>query len=168
MVVKIKNLKEGTHVFNLDEPVEKFELEDPFFDNLKISLKLQKLHNQIFLETKLLIKARFECDRCNSIFISNLETDYKMVYLFGNNPSDHESDNITYLPLDASEIKLDGDIRDYAMLAIPMKKLCKEDCKGLCPECGKNLNEGLCSCKIQVGDPRWLPLSELKNKIDTN
>ena len=40
-------------------------------------------------------------------------------------------------------------------LGIPMKVLCKEDCKGLCPICGQDLNEGQCDCETDSGDPRW-------------
>lgn len=43
-------------------------------------------------------------------------------------------------------IELDPDIREEIMVDYPMKPLCKSDCKGLCPKCGKNLNEGGCSC----------------------
>jgi len=169
MLIKINNLAEGTHLYKLDEPIESLGLEEPFVDKVEINLSLQKLHNQIVLETELQLHAHFECDRCNSDFNSTLETKYQIVYLFGNNPDeDGDSLNVTYLPREASEIVLDDDIRDYALLAIPMKKLCKDDCKGLCPECGKNLNEGSCDCKNHEVDPRWLPLLDLKNKIITN
>ncbi|HAB54208.1 MAG: hypothetical protein A2315_08615 [Ignavibacteria bacterium RIFOXYB2_FULL_35_12] len=169
MLIKINNLKEGTHLYKLDEPIESVGLEEPFFDRVHINLSLQKLHNQIVLETELQLNAHFECDRCISDFDTNLKAKYQTVYLFGSNPDeDNESLNVTYLPADASEIVLDDDIHDYALLAVPMKKLCKDDCKGLCPECGKNLNEGSCDCKNHEVDPRWLPLQDLKNKIDTN
>lgn len=169
MVIKINNLKEGVHQYNLDELVENLGLEEPFTDKVNVDLNLQKLHNQVVLETKLNFKVKFECDRCSEDFNSTLSANYKMVYLFGNNPDEkEESLNVVYLPLDASEIKLDEDIHDYAMLAIPMKKLCKEDCKGLCPHCHKNLNEEACSCDNQEMDSRWMPLKDLKNKIGNN
>ena len=46
-------------------------------------------------------------------------------------------------------------------LSIPMKVLCKEDCKGLCPNCGQNLNEAACSCNLKEPDPRWDALKGL-------
>lgn len=49
-------------------------------------------------------------------------------------------------------------------LALPVKPLCKPDCKGLCPECGKNLNEGACGCVLDNGDPRLAALRQLKVK----
>ena len=50
------------------------------------------------------------------------------------------------------------------VLAVPMKNLCSEDCKGLCPKCGKNLNEGLCNCNEENIDPRWETIQKLKSK----
>ena len=169
MQIKIKNLSEGSHYYDLVEPVESVGLEEPFFDEIKINLALQKLHNQVILETKLNLNAHFICDRCASEFDSVLKSKYQIVYLFGQNPNnENDSLNVVYLPLDAAEINLDEDIHDYALLAVPMKKLCKEDCKGLCIECGKNLNEDSCNCAKNDIDSRWLPLQELKNKIDNN
>ena len=55
-------------------------------------------------------------------------------------------------------------VRQYALLAIPMKPLCKEDCAGLCPFCGQNLNRGPCGCPTKAADPRWSELSKLKKE----
>ncbi|MBA7702716.1 hypothetical protein ES703_111486 [subsurface metagenome] len=52
-------------------------------------------------------------------------------------------------------------IRQYALLAIPMKPLCRGDCAGLCPNCGHNLNQGPCDCSPQDKDPRWSVLRKL-------
>jgi uncharacterized protein len=55
-------------------------------------------------------------------------------------------------------------VRQYALVAIPMKPLCREDCAGLCPNCGHNLNLGPCGCPSRVADPRWAELSKLKKE----
>ncbi len=52
-------------------------------------------------------------------------------------------------------------VRQYTLLAIPLKPLCREDCAGLCPTCGKNLNEGPCDCPPVDIDPRWAVLKKL-------
>ncbi len=52
-------------------------------------------------------------------------------------------------------------IRQYALLAIPMKPLCGQDCAGLCPTCGHNLNQGPCDCLPQQADPRRSKLNKL-------
>ena len=52
-------------------------------------------------------------------------------------------------------------VRQYVLLAIPMKPLCRQDCAGLCPTCGHNLNQGPCHCPSQQVDPRWAKLRKL-------
>jgi uncharacterized protein len=55
-------------------------------------------------------------------------------------------------------------IRQYALLVVPMKPLCREDCAGLCPDCGHNLNLGPCNCPPHALDPRWTILTKLASK----
>jgi uncharacterized protein len=55
-------------------------------------------------------------------------------------------------------------IRQYSLLAIPMKPLCQEDCAGLCPTCGVNLNQTSCNCQPKPVDSRWAKLSNLINQ----
>ncbi|MFN3694656.1 MAG: YceD family protein, partial [Ignavibacterium sp.] len=70
-------------------------------------------------------------------------------------PEDTEDINITYIKRETDKIDFDNDVREFAILAIPMKKLCKEDCKGLCPRCGADLNFEQCTCPKEEIDPRW-------------
>ncbi len=53
-------------------------------------------------------------------------------------------------------------VRQYALLAVPMKPLCRKDCAGLCVTCGKNLNQGKCACPPEKIDPRWSKLADFK------
>lgn len=168
MIIKISNLSEGVHSFDFNEDVKEIELDEPFFGNALVNVKLNKLHNQIVLEADVSVKAKFECDRCTADFDSVLKTNYRMVYLSGIKPDGNDDANVTYLKADSDKISLDADVRDYALLSVPMKKLCKEDCKGLCPNCGKDLNKGDCGCTNGKADDRWQPLMELKNKIINN
>jgi uncharacterized protein len=89
-----------------------------------------------------------------------------MVYLFRVNfdESESEREEVVYIHPGTDKIDLDKDIRDYALLAVPMKQLCSDDCKGLCLKCGKNLNEGLCDCTEEIIDPRWEAIQKLKTK----
>ncbi|HKI79320.1 MAG TPA: DUF177 domain-containing protein [Ignavibacteriaceae bacterium] len=166
MIIKIANLSEGNHEIRFDESIENLGVEEPFHGNCKVDVELSKANNQIILKADLSLNANFECDRCGIEFGSPVNSKYQMVYLFGNRPDGAEDANLTYLFPDADKIDISNDVRDYALLAIPMKKLCKEDCKGLCPKCGKNLNEGNCNCSNDETDPRWKPLMELKNKLN--
>jgi len=62
---------------------------------------------------------------------------------------------------------LEDVLREQVLLAAPVKLICREDCKGLCPQCGVNLNLGTCNCQQRSGDPRWAALGELKNKLQS-
>jgi uncharacterized protein len=53
-------------------------------------------------------------------------------------------------------------LAEQVLLAIPMKTICRSDCKGLCPHCGTNLNSDECRCESHAGDPRLAPLARLK------
>ena len=61
---------------------------------------------------------------------------------------------------------LEDVLREQVLLASPVKLVCREDCKGLCPQCGTNLNVETCNCQ-QPDDSRWAALSELKNKLQS-
>jgi uncharacterized protein len=61
------------------------------------------------------------------------------------------------------DLDLTEAIRQYIVTAMPMKPLCKEECAGLCPTCGKDLNLGECGCHQEEIDPRWSELLKLKN-----
>ncbi len=59
-------------------------------------------------------------------------------------------------------ILLEDFMREQVLLSVPIKTVCREDCKGLCPYCGKNLNIETCSCKVEPKDPRWDTLKSFK------
>jgi uncharacterized protein len=59
-------------------------------------------------------------------------------------------------------------LREQFQLALPMKPLCAESCRGLCPECGANLNRAECGCRPTWVDPRLAPLKELLNREKEN
>jgi uncharacterized protein len=61
---------------------------------------------------------------------------------------------------------LEDALREQVLLAVPLKVICRENCKGLCPHCGKNLNVEQCSCGEPLEDPRWSALREIRDKLD--
>jgi uncharacterized protein len=63
-----------------------------------------------------------------------------------------------------SELDLSGPIREEVFLAIEPYVVCDPECKGICPGCGTNLNEGACACRGEELDPRWDALRKLKEK----
>jgi uncharacterized protein len=63
---------------------------------------------------------------------------------------------------------LEDALREQVLLALPIKAICREDCKGLCPHCGKNLNIEQCSCAEPMEDPRWSALKEIRGKLENS
>jgi len=61
---------------------------------------------------------------------------------------------------------LEDVLREQLLLALPLKVTCREDCKGLCPQCGKNLNQEQCSCSTEVEDPRWAALKDVRSRLE--
>ena len=60
---------------------------------------------------------------------------------------------------------LEDVLKEQILLALPVKQLCGADCKGLCPQCGKNLNVESCDCVAAMADPRWLALEDIRKKL---
>lgn len=56
-------------------------------------------------------------------------------------------------------------LKEQVLLAVPVKAVCREECKGLCPHCGKNLNAETCNCAQEAPDPRWSALKDLRDKL---
>ena len=166
MKIKISSLKDGEHEFRFEEDIRKLDLEKPFVGKYYTKVNLSKYLNQLVLDAATSVKAELECDRCAKIYSTQIESRYKMVYLHDQPEGQDDLVDVTYITRDTDKIDITEDVRDYILLAVPMKKLCNEDCKGLCPRCGKNLNDGQCSCSPEEVDNRWKPLLELKNKLN--
>jgi len=59
-------------------------------------------------------------------------------------------------------LELEDILREQILLALPMQRVCGEDCKGICPVCGKNRNQSACECTVHAGDDRWGALRKLE------
>lgn len=103
------------------------------------------------------VQVEKSCDRCGKLTANNLTVVIERVA--ANELAGEEDDEILFLPdekLDLYELCF-GEI----LLSLPMKHLCSEDCKGICFNCGKNLNEGSCGCVTKSIDPRLEVLAKL-------
>jgi len=163
MVIKISGLADGINEFSFAGTVNELKLGTPFIGKYTMFITLDKSHSQLVATVTMKITASFECDRCSKDFITEIASDFRHVYLFGVEPIDSESvDEVSYLPFETDKIDLSKEIFDYAYLNIPMKKLCNENCKGYCPVCLTDLNEGVCQCKNETTDSRWDTLKNIK------
>lgn len=99
------------------------------------------------------------CDRCTRQIEKHCQYKFSHVLVL----SLEEDDEEHYVEVQDYKLDLDELIRADILLELPTKFLCRDDCKGLCPVCGKNLNEGPCNCNTHQVDPR---LEVLKTLID--
>ena len=107
------------------------------------------------------------CSRCLEPFVLPVATDFDLRYVpraenTGEGEEEVEEDDLSTAFYDNDEIDLRHLVMEQFQLVLPMKPLCKEDCKGLCPTCGTNLNTGTCDCHAQWSDPRFDALKQLK------
>ena len=168
MKIKIPGLENDTYNYDFEADIEKIDLTEPLFGKYNTNVVLNKFDDQIILEALTTAGANFICDRCGTAFKQTVKSKYKMIYLLRSIEGAEEEINITYLSPDTHIIDISKDVRDYMILSIPMKRLCKEDCKGLCVKCGTDLNKKLCDCNDDEIDDRWKVLMELKNKLNKN
>ena len=101
------------------------------------------------------------CRRCLTDASAHVAGDEHIIFV---DAEDEEADNPDVYPLDprADEIDLRQALREQWLLSVPAFVLCGDDCKGLCPTCGADLNAGVCTCPPQESrDPRWDALRQL-------
>lgn len=75
-----------------------------------------------------------------------------------------DDDDLDVVFVEGDNLDTDPILMEQLQLNVPMAVVCREDCRGLCPECGTNLNLGSCSCPRSAVDPRWRALEGLKTK----
>jgi uncharacterized protein len=103
-----------------------------------------------------------ECRRCLTPVAAAVTADADA--LFTRDPEAREDPDAYPLAPDATEVDLAPAVREEVLLAVPRFLLCREDCRGLCPRCGQDLNAGPCGC-APAADPRWRVLETLKDKL---
>ncbi|MCL6098164.1 MAG: DUF177 domain-containing protein [Bacteroidetes bacterium] len=127
---------------------------------------MDKSPHQIVLDCDLLLHTKLICDRCTQEFNSDLTNHFQISYLFSKESQKVDDFNFKFLSPVQDKIDITSEIFEYAELSIPMKTLCRDDCKGLCPKCGTNLNLKKCSCKNEKMQDVWEPLKKLKDKLN--
>jgi uncharacterized protein len=166
MKIKIKNIEDGVHLFHFEETAESINLDSPFCDTIKVNCKLDKSQRQFVLTCDLNVPTNFECDRCSKSFKSELSKNFKLFYFFDKTNFDNDDANSFYLSPEEDYIDIKSEVIDYALLSVPMKVLCSEDCKGLCAGCGVDLNTENCKCSKEEVRPEWEELLKLKDKLN--
>jgi len=119
-------------------------------DKVQLELEIYNTEDSFLVQGTLEAELILSCSRCLQKYSSTIKLDISEDVM----KSEME---------DEEELYLDDIIVDNIILSLPMKSLCSEDCKGICPQCGQDLNEGECDCEIETVDPRLAKLKEFYN-----
>lgn len=165
MIINLSNLTEGIHNFNGKDKAEAIGLnKNNFPEYVSTEATIDKRGLNYYLSFISTVSGKFQCDRCLEKFTKEIIAKSQIIYTEDYGLIDGEDKSeILYLNPGKEEICISEDIRQFVILNIPAKLLCNENCKGLCPNCGENLNISKCSCKEELIDPRWEKLKKLKN-----
>ena len=142
--------------FSMDLSQEEFFGTYPVSRPVEVSGTVKNVADMLVLEGEAGSVLDYTCDRCMGEF--SREKRVPLHYLLAETLEDEEDDEIVLL--EDGEVNLEELAFTAFILDMDTKHLCSEDCKGLCPGCGVNLNQEACRCKKQV-DPRWAALEQL-------
>jgi uncharacterized protein len=128
---------------------------------------LLRTQRSILVKCALSTEVELTCNRCLVPFHYPLEINFEEEFLptvdiMSGAPLPQPEETGSFTIDEQHTIDLTEAIRQYSVMAIPMKALCDKDCAGLCPKCGQNLNLGKCNCPVEEIDPRWSELTKLQ------
>lgn len=115
------------------------------------------------LNGEITLEGVFRCGRCCKTFSRTLR--FPMAYPLAESLAGEDMEE--YLLLEDGQLDLSDVVRSQLLLELPYRFLCKEDCKGLCPKCGCDLNVASCQCDLRERDPRWAVLNGFFEEEET-
>ena len=129
-----------------------------------------KVVQDIRVKGKLETSLEVACARCLDPVVHQVERSFDLLYRPLGTDSGHEELSVTDAEAEigyyeGEGLLLEDTLREQVLLSVPLKALCREDCKGLCPQCGKNLNQEQCSCAATREEPRWAALKDIRGKL---
>ncbi len=141
----------------LDFSKEEFSGQLPFKTPVRVEGTVAVSADVVLLRAEISFVFNGVCDRC----LNSYEKEYRLTieHILVDTLSNDENDD--FFLLQQYLLPLDDLVLTDILLELPYKSLCREDCKGLCSSCGKDLNEGPCDCKPDTVDPRLEVLKQL-------
>jgi uncharacterized protein len=134
---------------------------------VQVDLEIHKDKDRFHLVGRAKTELELQCGRCLEPFRMPFDEAIDVRYLPASELSSEDEREVEEEDLDTSyyrddQIDLNELLREQFYLALPMKPLCRDECAGLCSQCGTNLNTETCQCTSQWEDPRLAPLKGLK------
>lgn len=128
--------------------------------DIDVDIVLTKSLREVTVLGNLSFSIEAPCSRCLETVKLDLRPDIRLML----SPADKviDVDDIDHETYRGDEVDLDDYLRGQIAISLPVKVICSEDCKGLCPNCGTNLNRETCDCEKEWEDPRFAALKKLK------
>lgn len=157
--------------YDVDEPldrIDEYEVSGP----VQGQVKLTRTNRGVYVDARLGATVKLVCGRCLEEADESVQVRIREEYL----PTVDVSTGLPVAERPDEEagtidehhiLSLDDAFRQYTLLELPMRPLCRPDCKGLCPRCGKNLNEGPCDCLPEPASEGLEPLAKLLRDLET-
>lgn len=160
--IRVSGLSAGTHEYSLRVPSSDLQLDANFDSPVEVKVRLEKLARQIIVRSEISTSASFSCDRCLADFRQRITAAYSIIYVEdGSEAGRFPPEDVRIMRNDATVIDLSEDVREMTLLSVPLKLLCRPDCRGLCAGCGADLNAGEHDCAKKAVDARWHDLEKL-------
>ena len=133
----------------------------------KVCGRIDRSGAEVDLRGEISAEVGVECDRCLKPIAVEVETSFDVRYLPASEyrrGENHElkADDLSLALFDGEAIDIDQLVREQILLALPLRRLCRSDCRGLCPICGIDRNASTCQCAIREPDPRWSALKDMR------
>lgn len=175
MIVDIHDLDAGEIAFDIKADPCEIGLgggEERIAGEIELRGSVAKDGEEIQVEGVISFVVDLVCSRCLERFERGFEMQLRVRFVpdsaQGAAPGEVslQREDLDVVSYDSSLIELGPSVREAVLLALPLKPLCRESCRGLCPRCGENLNRNNCDCSPAAVDPRWAKLDEIEDRAE--
>jgi len=170
MRIELENLERGGGSFSREYAPGDLRFDDQdlrLTEPVRVAGRIRRRNEEVELQGRLVAKVVVACGRCLKAVELPIEVDFTERFTAAvawKNEEQHElqSEDLDLAVFDGQAIELDDLVKEEILLAMPGHTLCREECKGLCPNCGADLNETSCECAANQTDSRWEKLKDLQ------
>lgn len=171
MLIEVESLTQGGKPFAHTYDSGRFSLEDDdvrLLEDIEVKGRARRKGETVKVSGEIRTKIEKLCDRCLAPVEQAVDANFDVTYVppeedFARETPTLEAEDLEVSVLENGAVDVDELVREQVLLAVDSRSLCREDCRGLCPTCGANLNAGDCACDTTEIDPRWAALKTLSD-----
>jgi uncharacterized protein len=171
MRIRVQDIGEAVEDLAFEEPTSSLNLlleqgpvhDYEFVGPARVTVSHYRAGQNVFLSGQAVTEVVGQCARCLESFRFSVDAPLSYVLAPRIGPkAEQEAEDLDLSFYEGDEIDVSPLVREQVLLSLPTRPLCREDCRGLCPTCGADLNSGDCRCLEAAGDPRLAGLRKLK------